>query len=274
MNQSTPDSIPPKFLGAHTLEIPEEAAGLGTPTHRFGIHTRRPVRSACLLTLLGVGFWVLEVFVLKMGIYGVGSILGFLLIGLAIFRLLLLFITRKNQVLIFPSGMSVTLQGQSEIFRWDAIDKIWQQRIQYRYALTPVYTIHNYIVQSKTGRRITIGRGFDRIAELGAIIQSFTTQHQLPGAIAALERGEMLDFGLFSIDHEGLHDGKKTIIWEDIQDVSVRHGSIEIQRRHGQPNWRIPNLLHVPNPHLFFTLTERFLGRQVTAAGAPGEARV
>jgi hypothetical protein len=90
----------------------------------------------------------------------------------------------------------------------------------------------------------------------------------LPGAIAALNRGEQLFFGDFRIDPTGIQAPKGFVPWSSIRDVNVSNGFVSIMKEGKFFPLSHKKVDQIPNFPLFLILAET-LKRQATGNGSP-----
>jgi hypothetical protein len=93
----------------------------------------------------------------------------------------------------------------------------------------------------------------------------------LPGAIAALSRGEQLLFGDFRIGSAGIQAPKGFVPWSSIKDVRVSNGLVSINKEGKFFPLSLKKVGQIPNFPLFLILAET-LRRQATGNGSPGNA--
>src|SRR5207247_1900000 len=104
-------------------------------------------------------------------------------------------------------------KGRTDVFRWNDIESLWQIRVHHRHNGMTVIHVHKYIIEDRAGRKVMIDKTYDKIAELGGILQTKVSEAKLPAAVEALQRGETVRFGRLGISQAGLFDGKQLISW-------------------------------------------------------------
>ncbi len=138
--------------------------------------------------------------------------------------------------------------GQVRVCRWDNIAQAYQ-------GSTVTYTNGAYNNTSYSGRFIGVdgstynfsgmfrdpaitrraGRPSDRSAVLmqGIIRRGcqLVSEHQLPGAIAALNQGQQLDFGDVQLNLQGISTRKGLLPWSQVSQVGVRDGWWTVRRQ-------------------------------------------
>jgi hypothetical protein len=149
----------------------------------------------------------------------------------------------------------VFLKGSNALpFRWDQVAFVWQ-RITRHYT-NGVYTgtSFKYTVRRADGVEIIIDQKFRNGSQLGTQIQRKATSRLTPAALAAVNAGQTLPFGPFSVSRQGLATSKGLIPWNEVQQVSANRGMVVIQQR-GQRKGKTYGVVYkVPNLYVFFNV--------------------
>jgi len=149
----------------------------------------------------------------------------------------------------------VFLKGSTALpFRWDQVAFVWQ-RITRNYT-NGVYTgtTFKYTVQRVDGVEVRITQQFRNGMQLGTQIQREATSRLTPAALAAVNAGQTLQFGPFSVSRQGLATPKGLIPWNEVQQVSANRGLVVIQQRGQRKSKTYGMVYKVPNLYVFFNV--------------------
>ncbi len=92
---------------------------------------------------------------------------------------------------------------------------------------------------------------------------------QLPGAIAALSRGEQLAFGDLQISTTGIQTPKAFLPWSSVKAVSINQGRVSVRQEGKFLSLSSQAAEKIPNCPLFLTLAQT-LTRQAASHGSAG----
>lgn len=188
-----------------------------------------------------------------------GSALA-LLSGLVAAYCLWTFVTSRGvQAEIYERGIVITRAGVKTLARWSDVVSVEERIVYLPVSHTPLWSSTRYRLALANGQQTQIDAGFDRIAELGAIIQRMTTMALLPAATDAYMVGEPVWFGRFSVGQWGISNGQETLLWRDLRRISFEQGVLTIVRSDQQRPWerdlweRAP-VAQIPNIYLLTAL--------------------
>ena len=150
------------------------------------------------------------------------------------------------------TGGFVFLKGSNALpFRWDQVAFVWQRIVRnYRNGIY-TGTTFKYTVRRTDGVEIGITQMFRNGSQLGTQIQREVTNRLTPAALAAVNAGQSLPFGPFSVSWQGLGTSRGMIPWNMVQQVSANRGMVIIQQR-GQRGKSYGGVDKVPNLYVFF----------------------
>lgn len=164
-----------------------------------------------------------------------------------------------RRLYLFENGLvNLGAGGSADVFRWDSMT-VLQEIVRSTMAGATVATNYKYTLFKADGSNIKLTNFFENPAAWGAAVQREITRAQLPGATAALERGETVPFADFAVTARGLSiGGRGETPWSEVQKVAVRAGFVHVSRagkmiRVNKPVKKIPNFF------LFLALCERFV---------------
>ncbi|MEU1819333.1 DUF6585 family protein [Streptomyces roseifaciens] len=161
---------------------------------------------------------------------------------------------------LFAHGLVFTGPRASlHVYRWDAMSVLeWIRdptRNSLYYGRTWIYKLTAPGVRSvKIRGGMTEGGGIADVEQWGPAILKAVTEAQLPGALAALERGRTLEFGDLAVSREALTAVGVSIPWKQIGDVTYEGGDL-VFKAAGRRWARVrASVLRIPNRPLLDVL--------------------
>jgi len=183
--------------------------------------------------------------------------IGFGLIG-AIGLFLFLRVARQ-EIQISPEAFTWKKGRNLTVYRWEDIHGIYVTSVHYgifdfAWAKKKELTLH--LVD---GERIKINQDFENIEKLMAIIKHYVYPVMFEQFRQEFNRGEPLSFGPLLLTSRGVMNGRKTLRWQEIGEISVEGGSLQLQPidRSNHPNFSVP-IQKIPNVDLCIQLLHHF----------------
>ncbi|GHH24351.1 DUF6585 family protein [Streptomyces lanatus] len=143
---------------------------------------------------------------------------------------------------LYAHGLTVAVDGRIHVVRYDTTV------VRRRRQLSPRGIVRTHVLLDIDGERIVLRR--DDFAEpevWGPEIHLAVTDAQLPRALAALARGERLDFGPVWITGTEVGSRRTAVRWAQVQRIEVLKGSVAVRAAGRWQVWGsvmsgIPNL--------------------------------
>lgn len=263
------------------VTVPPEIAGQGA-RHNLGAYRARYVITRPSLggrVAMGTAIAVVLVGAVGGGWPGVGITAG---LGVLVYAALR-YVNRRAardrmRFYLFERGFvqEAPATGQVEVYPWVGIDAVFQ-KVAERHSVgspgLPPRITYLYRVRRSDGVSTDFGVRVDsagvtpEIAVFGRTVLQEVSRLKLPAAQAAVARGETVDFGDLGMSQSELLGRARgwTLPWEQVAQVRVRAGTVEVLR-HGM---RLPYMSitadGVPNLPAFLTLADQL--RQSTQPG-------
>ena len=152
------------------------------------------------------------------------------------------------------SRSAVARGGKSLAGHWDDVASVIQRAFQMRYYGIPIYTSHTYTVITLDGSKIKVDNAFGKVGKLGDTIQRLSANALLPRAIAAYHSGATLPFGKLSVSQAGISNGKQTLPWSDLNQLTLRNGYVLITRKGKMLRWTSTPISATPNLYVLTAL--------------------
>lgn len=174
----------------------------------------------------------------------------------------------------FDDGLVLHLDNaEPEAYRWDALTAVtWSATNSYSSGFY-MGTHFSSFFRCSDGRSLRVsgvckdptakgGRKADpqaagyRLFGLLTRARDMVSAMLLPGAIAALDRGEHLTFGDFQISSAGIQAPKGFVPWSSIRGVNVVQGRVSVRQEHKFFALSSKGVNQIPNLPLFLILAE------------------
>jgi hypothetical protein len=171
---------------------------------------------------------------------------------------------RGAQVFLCTNGVMRLQGGQAETIHWNQIAAVRKTFTELSARGQKSYFLKQCILQSPNGTALMLDNAFGGFKELVGAIEQQVTQYLLPGAIAAYTSGRPVDFEKVSVSYQGLsvHNGQKTLPWNELKTVKVRNGLIEIKKTGSLLDWEIIHTEGMPNTCVLAALIGHITGGQ------------
>lgn len=183
-----------------------------------------------------------------------GVILTALFLAVGVYCLVTVYRWRGAHAQIFERGFSIARGGKSLTGRWDDVASVIQRVFQMRYYGIPVYTSHTYTLVMLDGGKLKVDDAFGKVGKLGDSIQRLSANALLPRAIAAYNSGATLPFGKLGVSQAGISNGKETLPWSDLNQLTLRNGYVLITRKGKMLRWTSTPISATPNLYVLTAL--------------------
>ncbi|RAQ94106.1 DUF6585 family protein [Thermogemmatispora tikiterensis] len=166
---------------------------------------------------------------------------------------------------VFHDGFIIGQPGRCEVIAWRQVEAVYQLITRIHVNVIPIGTWARSRIHCTDGRKVMIYNRTQAARLLTEIIGRRVAETKLPQALSALNSGQTLDFGPFSLSIDGLRKRKgraNTLLpWRElggVSVVSVNWPEVWIYRADKRQRlWARARPLAIPNYTLFMTLVER-----------------
>ncbi|MGD8814568.1 MAG: hypothetical protein PVI78_08855 [Anaerolineales bacterium] len=239
------------------VDVPKQAFSLGSPSSEYRIHRNRFVRNAALSFLGFLLLWLLDI------VAGSTLIIMFFaltLLALAGYYLVMLVFKHDLRVIVFPEGITQTVQGSTQVVRWDDVSCLWERVEEYRFSWTLAYSVWRYTILTYSGERLIFDRTLKDIDAFGQTLKHKIGERLVPKITATLKTGQSVKFGDLSLSNQGLRYKEKLLTWDELKTIKVTQGQIYIQaKRRRWPYFASLKTRQVPNAFIFLRLMKRYV---------------
>jgi hypothetical protein len=184
----------------------------------------------------------------------------------ALYRLTTWYLNRDLKVEIFREGFILRKSGQEHPISWPEIEYVkekWQKTVYQ--GIIHIYR-HKIEIHGSNGITLEMDRSFEKIEEIGRLIQLAVADSLLPVSIKRLENNEDCDFGAFTISRAGInHKGNKFLPWNKVKSIDVHtmgQTTLKVQESNGGKwggAWATENGGAIKNLNLFLSLSLWFI---------------
>jgi hypothetical protein len=171
----------------------------------------------------------------------------------------------RSQILVYEDGIciveSVRQLDTIEDVSWRDVKYVTEQQVTFL-----MIVLHWYDVHLRDGRKYTFDSIWNRVPELGDIIQTETRNALLPTTIKSINAGELVCFGEISLSVNGLHHCGEVLQWGDFDGIVFDgEGNIIVAQRCQYSHYllAIPDarwckikMKNLWNPYVFFAIID------------------
>lgn len=206
--------------------------------------------AVCVLVAIRTGDWSTA--------FGLVVVLG--MTALCISGIVRMVRAAGRKVYLFQQGLIVENKGQIQVFPWNQTTKVWQS-ITIHGSLSSIYVgiTYNYHLCREDGYQIKLGYAIKDIAELDRAITQGVTRELFPRAMHSILGGQTLTFAKFSINQEGIGNGREFLSWSQVEAVNVNSGRVKIKKAGKFWAWGSAMVAGIPNCLVFINIAEEMI---------------
>lgn len=171
-----------------------------------------------------------------------------------------IFTWRGAHAQLFQQGFVISRAGKTTAARWEDVASVTQKVVRIRRYGIPVWTSYLYTLSLANGETIRVNNAFGKTSQLGDAIQRMSANALLPRALAAFQSGQSLPFGKVSVSQAGISNGKETVPWSNIKQVTLQNGALIIRRADKRLAWVSTPVAKTPNIYVLLALVNHIQG--------------
>lgn len=150
---------------------------------------------------------------------------GFVLVGVL---LLLLGRGRRGTIVRqHARGLVIQRGRKGSAVPWDEIREIHTRSVRYGLGRWPWGRQGELILVTRDGRRFHLDQSLSGYDELAETVKRSVYPTLLDAYTRAFNHGQALPFGPLSLTPEGLHNGRKTLHWQNLAQARLERGWLE-----------------------------------------------
>ncbi|HET8846716.1 MAG TPA: DUF6585 family protein [Ktedonobacteraceae bacterium] len=186
---------------------------------------------------------------------------GVACLALAVYLVALVIQAVSRRTYLFQQGLVIYKGNQVQSLPWNQVAEVWQSITRnYRNGIY-TGTTYLYTLRRADGTQIRLNNMTKGVAELGPAVARGVSQELIPRALSALRSGQTLTFTPFSVNQQGLGNGREFVPWSQIQSIDVNKGVITVKKFGQSRRWASAMVSKVPN-FLVFTVVAEEMRRQ------------
>jgi len=188
-------------------------------------------------------------------VFGLGCL------ALAIYMIFRVFQAANQLVCLFQQGIVIDKSHQVQPFPWSQVAEV-RQSITRTYS-NGVYVGTTYIftLRRADGYQVKLGNLTQGIAELGPAIAQGITRELVPRAFQSIQAGQTLLFAPFSVNQQGINNGREWLPWSQVQAINMKQGRVTVMRVGMSRTWGAAMIAKIPNCLVFLAVAEELRQR-------------
>ncbi len=173
----------------------------------------------------------------------------------------------RARVEVYDKGfVAADWLGRRSSFRWEEVTAVYEFIGYYQRSWRPIQWV--YTVHTKDGQRVKLDMAYEKVNNLGRVVQKETGKLLLPAAQATLRSGGTVAFGeQISLGAHGLVSGGETLTWEEMEKIRfTQTADLSIHRKGQHVPWKLVMHGRIANFPVFQILLHEVV------KGTPAEA--
>jgi hypothetical protein len=165
----------------------------------------------------------------------------------------------RQEIQISPEAFTWRKGRNLKVHRWEDIKSIYITSVRYGILDFAWAKKTEVILHLQEGERIKINHAFESIEILMDSIKHYVYPIMFKRFRHEFNSGEPVSFGPLLLTSQGVLNGRKTMRWQDIGEISLERGALELQPIDGagNPKFSIP-ARKIPNVDLCLQLLHHF----------------
>jgi hypothetical protein len=173
------------------------------------------------------------------------------------------FFYRSWRVYLYSEGFAYIRRKKLDAFRWDQIESMLQSVTRQYYYGIYMGTNHRYTIRGQDSRKVVLTDRITHVERLGDVISDMVTRVKLPVVIAGFKAGGIVTFGPLSVSLQGVSNGRETISWDQVKDVSVNRGIVIVKKEGKWLSWSSVRVANIPNFFVFMALVNAVMRKAI-----------
>ncbi len=191
-------------------------------------------------------------------------VFGLFSLGLVVYLVSTVIQAANQQIYLFEQGIVIDKSHQVQAFPWNQVAEVWQSVT--RHYRNGIYTgtTYMYTLRRVDGYQVKLNNLTKGIAELGPAIAQGIARELIPRAMHSLRTGQTLTFAPFSVNQQGIGNGREFLPWSQVQAVEVKQGRVTVKKVGASRGSWMTMVAKIPN-YLVFTVLADEMIRQAGA---------
>lgn len=202
--------------------------------------------------------WLVIVLGLALGLFGIIVLAGFYILWLMLRTPNLSRSMAARRLYLYDQGFILTERPDNpQVYRWDNVQTVFQKIVSNRTYGVEMSRTYVYTITDRDGRTVKVTEFWNDIAQLGAHINHSVSLALLPGTLAAIERGQSVQFGDMMVNATGIAGRRKSVTWPEVRNVAIYNGYVRVDVAGRLFSLSTTAAAKIPNLPLFLELTTR-----------------
>lgn len=165
-----------------------------------------------------------------------------------------------RRIYLYEQGFVLVERPEDpQVYRWDGIDAVFQKIVRTSYNGISTGTKYQYTIIRRDGATTKVTQFWDGGAQFGAHVNERVSAALLPGAVAAIERRQGIQFGDMTLTLDGVAGKRKSVTWAEVSGVGIANGFVRVKVLGKSMPLSTVAAADLPNLPLFMTLADRLL---------------
>lgn len=256
----TTHMVPPDILPLPVQQVATD--------QRLGAFTKA-YRTAVVRTIVGSFVFLAAAAFLCAGIIlppdltattrGVLLVFGLLSLGLALWLAFSILQVANQCIYLFEQGLVIDKRKQVQAFPWNQVAEVWQSITRNYRNGRYVGTTYIYTLRRVDGYKVKLNNLTKDIAELGPALAQGITRELVPRALHSIGAGQTLIFAPFSVNRQGIGNGREFLPWSQVQGVDVKQGRVTVKKAGTSRDSWTDTVAKIPNFLVFTVVAEEML---------------
>ena len=195
---------------------------------------------------------------------GVLLVFGLFFLGLALSLASSVIRVANQRIYLFEQGLIIDKGKQVQAFPWNQVAAVRQSITRNYRNGRYVGTTYIYTLRRVDGYQVKLNNLTKNIAELGPTLAQGITRELVPRALHSIKVGQTLTFDPFSINQQGIGNGREFLPWSQVQGVEVQQGRVIVKKAGTSRDSWTDKVAKIPN-FLVFTVVADEMLRQASA---------
>lgn len=154
----------------------------------------------------------------------------------------------RARVEVYDKGLvAADWLGRRSSFRWEEVTAVYEFIGYYQRSWRPIQWV--YTAHTKDGQRVKLDMAYEKINNLGHMVQTETGKLLLPTVQETFRNGGTVSFGeQIAINARGFVAGGETLAWDDVDRIEVgKAANLTIHRKGQRIPWKLVMHNHIAN---------------------------
>jgi hypothetical protein len=169
-------------------------------------------------------------------------------------------------VLLCDDGFVLIRKGDATVWRWADVEEVWLQITEMNTELAGARVTRTTTYRCKLrkggGAEFVFTNDFTHVDRAVKMVARETYTRLLPEALRLYNDGRPVDFDAIRVTRRALRAGGESLLWADLQRVTLRGGKVTVQAKTGRSEWFQADVEDLPNALVLLGLTDTILGTE------------